>query len=305
MPDWSLSGWTEPDEYARMRRYFGLVVGPIIEMVKDCDDHPDALFAAKYLIDKVVWGVTTCVDKHKLNLRYISEGAKGVFAKLGSASVSAAEKNSLRKTLRHEHVVPRRLMIQKLMGADPAVLTEAVACVVTIDEHAQLGDGAGWERYWTAKIRVWDRATGHWLKEPPIGTSDEPTNTHDDDIELIRSVRLDDQPASLPVPMGGGRSSIIEADILTALKAVNLHPNKDAAGWRGADGTVGQRYVWWPKTQRGAIGTLHLGRFRADTPLTRPIENGNVRFEIPFRGVPRSTALAALHEAVRLLVQKS
>ena len=136
MPEWSVRGWQEPWEFGEMRRYFALVVEPIIESVKACDESPEAAFAAKYLLDKVVWGVTTCVDKHKLNLRYVSEGAKAVLSALDAGSGLARDrKQELRKSLRHEHVVPRKAVVARLLNGDASALSQAVACVVTVDEH--------------------------------------------------------------------------------------------------------------------------------------------------------------------------
>ncbi len=102
---------------------------------------------------------------------------------------------------------------------------------------------------------------------------------------------------------GYGISMILEDDILAELARLGLQANKDAAKWRGADGTIGGRYVWWPRV-RGRIRCLHLGMYRADTPITRPIENGNVRHELEFRGVERTLALAALRRALLLLASE-
>jgi hypothetical protein len=73
----------------------------------------------------------------------------------------AASEATDQKMLIHEHVIERAKLIDRLLaGENPAtVLNEAVACLVTIDEHARLtavskSDPSlnGWERYVAAKI---------------------------------------------------------------------------------------------------------------------------------------------------------
>lgn len=103
---------------------------------------------------------------------------------------------------------------------------------------------------------------------------------------------------------GQADDTIVEDDILAALDEVGLSPNTENTGWRGCNRGIDGRYVWWPKTQRKRIRCLHLGGFKAQAPLTQPIDNGNVRWELEFRGASRQTALAALKEAIRLLVQR-
>lgn len=66
----------------------------------------------------------------------------------------------------HEHVWPRRWIIDRLKARTSwsdadlrSFLAEhAVACIVTVEEHARLGavTGTGWERYVRAGVEVWD-----------------------------------------------------------------------------------------------------------------------------------------------------
>lgn len=74
-------------------------------------------------------------------------------------------------TLEHEHVFPRKWLIEQMMESPEAVemvLTHfAIACTVTSDEHRRLAYAeranpalAGWERYHAAGIEVIDTATG-------------------------------------------------------------------------------------------------------------------------------------------------
>lgn len=68
--------------------------------------------------------------------------------------------------LQHEHVFPRKELIKAIMG-EPArvreLLTSAVACVVTQEEHRRLSevtrrqsDLKGWDRYAAADIAYVD-----------------------------------------------------------------------------------------------------------------------------------------------------
>lgn len=74
-------------------------------------------------------------------------------------------------TLEHEHVFPRKWLVEQMMESPEAVemvLTHfAIACTVTSDEHRRLAHAerantalAGWERYHAAGIEVIDTATG-------------------------------------------------------------------------------------------------------------------------------------------------
>lgn len=74
-------------------------------------------------------------------------------------------------TLDHEHVYPRKWLIEQMLDSPSAVelvLTHfAIACTVTTDEHRLLARAekanpklAGWERYHAAGVEVIDMATG-------------------------------------------------------------------------------------------------------------------------------------------------
>lgn len=66
--------------------------------------------------------------------------------------------------MRHEHVVTRKALSERLFaGEEPEqVLRDAVACIVTVEEHARLSayDNTydGWARYGAAGIQVVDMA---------------------------------------------------------------------------------------------------------------------------------------------------
>ncbi len=96
-----------------------------------------------------------------------------------------------------------------------------------------------------------------------------------------------------------GRSQVSGDDVVAELERHALAVSREKVGWRGADGVDG-RYVYWPR-RKGAIPYLHLGNYRAETPITFAIQNGDVKCMLEFRGVERADALGALHEAIRLL----
>lgn len=72
------------------------------------------------------------------------------------------------KTLRHEHVIERRWMIDFLHDHPEAIsvaLWNYPACIVTVDEHIALGRSTewGWARYLEAQLEVIDGETGRPL----------------------------------------------------------------------------------------------------------------------------------------------
>ena len=102
------------------------------------------------------WTEASGVAPHpKYNIRFATTGAlnRDVTAKIN-----------------HEHVWPRKWLIDNLLqryrtSNEPDIwnfLAEyAVACIVTVDEHARLGGvtGVGWQRYAAARIEVRDLQT--------------------------------------------------------------------------------------------------------------------------------------------------
>lgn len=81
-----------------------------------------------------------------------------------------AIKEGRRGELIHEHVYPRKQMVQRLIDNPKRVdkiVKEAVGCVVTQEKHAKLSkidrdfpDLEGWERYQEAGIKVYDYQLG-------------------------------------------------------------------------------------------------------------------------------------------------
>jgi hypothetical protein len=123
-----------------------------IELAKAVLDARHNLFLPhlREVLDVAVWKHTECDGKH--TTRYRSE-----------ASLDAP-----RELVHHEHVIPRRTLIDQLL-ADPAaveqIMNSAIGCVVLRSEHATLAaiekanpTVTGWDRYRLADIPVWDLA---------------------------------------------------------------------------------------------------------------------------------------------------
>ncbi len=135
---------------------------------------PETAAAAEYLLDKLVWGVTTLTDgprNARWDTQFVSEGAKVLYEELERAALQrrlTEVGKRLLPQLRHEHVVPRTFLVEKLLAGDTTwSLASALACVVTESEHGRLPVApAGWDRYRAAGVRVWNRAgEGSWLWE--------------------------------------------------------------------------------------------------------------------------------------------
>ncbi len=114
----------------------------------------------KKFLSNCLWQVTQAEGKGKYELRYKTKAAL------------KAIKEGRRNELRHEHVYPRKQMVQRLIDSPEKVdeiVKEAVGCVVTQDEHAILSQIdrdfsglEGCERYQEAGITVLDTS-----KKPP------------------------------------------------------------------------------------------------------------------------------------------
>jgi hypothetical protein len=102
----------------------------------------------KELISVCVWIITEADGKSKV--RYWSEGAVS----------NQADK------LQHEHVHERKVLIARLLSGEAveSVVADAIACMVTKNEHQKLGASSslGWQRYRDAGIRVYDAKEKLW-----------------------------------------------------------------------------------------------------------------------------------------------
>lgn len=103
----------------------------------------------RVLLSDCIWMITEADGKMKV--RYWSEGAL----------------EQPQPKLHHEHVNERRMLIQRLLNGEDvtSVVADAVACIVTRDEHKQLGTSSlqGWGRYREVGIRVYDSLENRWL----------------------------------------------------------------------------------------------------------------------------------------------
>ena len=111
---------------------------------------PLALYPAhkRELLGVCIWKITEADGKHKV--RYWSEGAM----------------SSDRGLLQHEHIHERKELISRLLAGEPVdiVVNDAIACMVTKDEHYLLGqsNSIGWDRYREVGIRVFDAKEQQW-----------------------------------------------------------------------------------------------------------------------------------------------
>lgn len=130
----------------------------VVETVLATGDVLDA--HKRGVINGMLWSITQARGKYMTRFR--SVGARGV-----------------KKGLQHDHVVPRKHIISAIMREPRRareLLSTAVACVVTIEEHRRLEKATrrdpsltSWNRYEAAGVAVIDTDTGEIF---PRGASD-------------------------------------------------------------------------------------------------------------------------------------
>lgn len=135
--------------------------------------HWDLLFDR--LLHDGVWAATELhrgTETKLFRQRYISADTRKLWRSVRDVPPSTRGKCSA--GLQHEHVVESKKLKERVRNAKTAdacyeVLSSAVACVVTADEHDRLntrGKGFdGWGRYRAAEVAVWDRVEGQWVEE--------------------------------------------------------------------------------------------------------------------------------------------
>ena len=100
------------------------------------------------LLGICIWKITEADGKMKV--QYWSEG---------SISNEKAK-------LQHEHVHERKELISRLLNGEAVelVVKDAIACMVTKEEHQALGKSSnlGWQRYKEQGIRVFDAKDQRW-----------------------------------------------------------------------------------------------------------------------------------------------
>jgi hypothetical protein len=118
-------------------------------------DDPEIMHAhIRRTLDRCIWEYTKADGKYKT--RWRSRGALGV---------------SDRSRLTHEHVVPRKILVDRMMAKPERVadiMEQALGCVVTREDHKRLTDATranpsleGWDRYDAAGVEVvdtWERS---------------------------------------------------------------------------------------------------------------------------------------------------
>lgn len=164
---YALTGWSEHPDTDRLRAFTVGLVAPILAAWRNAAS-PDAVrIGARKLLHELVWGYTTLYDAAKYDTRFVSEGAKPLYEELDRALAErrvGAARHEIVPKLQHEHVHTRSDVVERLLAGEGAEALRAEACIVTKTEHEKLdeAEGRGWERYVSAGIRVWDRATGDW-----------------------------------------------------------------------------------------------------------------------------------------------
>jgi hypothetical protein len=175
-PSLALVNFAEPAEYGPALRFFHQVA---VAALAAASTEPTVDKHLNYVLDKCIWGVTTCSDLHKYNTRYLSVRVRDLVLEWSASAATRrafsrsgfAQQNVelFKKLVRHEHVVTRKALRSALRAAEPQdieqLLRGATACLVTIEEARAL-DGqlaSSWDRYRAAEIAVWDRTAGDWL----------------------------------------------------------------------------------------------------------------------------------------------
>ena len=113
-------------------------------------------YMKRKVIGTMIWNIT---------------GANGKY-ELPFISVLAKENPNLK--VNHEHIFRKKILVDEiLLNPDNLenILENAVACVVTLEEHNRLNQADkenpkidGWERYNLAKIKVWDNINSKILE---------------------------------------------------------------------------------------------------------------------------------------------
>lgn len=143
--------WTEPTQADAVRRD-AIALARFAVTSPDLRDITRKEVLSKYVLILLTHGTSN----GKYGTRYRSRDALHV---------------SDPESLEHEHVYPRKWLIDRMLESPEAVelilTTFALACTVTSDEHRRLRaaeranpDVEGWARYHAAGVEVTDLATG-------------------------------------------------------------------------------------------------------------------------------------------------
>lgn len=121
----------------------------------------------------------------------------------------------------HEHVWPRQWIIGQLLGKEEWSLEDlrvfleqyAVACTVTTEEHARLGQSraSGWQRYVAAGVKVWDMLEDRPFEFPVL----DPGRVESDEVTAPEGVEVEGEtskvtPAQAIAARAGGRAEALQ-----------------------------------------------------------------------------------------------
>jgi hypothetical protein len=145
------SGWVAPPQAEAVRRD-AISIATFAVNASDLREVTKKELLSKYVLVLLTHGTAN----GKYGTRYRSRGALHIDDPA---------------TLEHEHVYPRKWLIEQMLDSPDTVemvLTHfAIACTVTSDEHRRLARAekvdpllTGWERYHAAGVEVIDTATG-------------------------------------------------------------------------------------------------------------------------------------------------
>jgi hypothetical protein len=138
IPITSKGGWTSDPAAAEKLASARLLISTLLTLRGKV--RPQHL---RKFLSHALWLVTQA-DGGKYGIRYCTKAAIGQPVKL----------------LHHEHVSTRKSLVTALLDGEAIedVMTRAIGCVVTREEHKTLKTGVGWNRY--RGVKVIDRATG-------------------------------------------------------------------------------------------------------------------------------------------------
>jgi hypothetical protein len=134
--------WKEPGNYHEAMQSFIHAASLVVGSKEILEKHK------KQLLDTIVWKATEAAGRNKKDTRFITE------------FVYEADRAGKSIKVNFEHVRPKKKVIGDLLASPDkikSILYNAMACMVTHDEHRLLKDGEGWDRYKAANLRVYDR----------------------------------------------------------------------------------------------------------------------------------------------------
>lgn len=147
-------------------------VDGVIQVIDALQDLPDEI---RYLKDRIISNLLWVVTEFKPGTKHKIHGVRW---RTPDAHALVMARDT--KTVRHEHIIERRWMIEFLNlhgGVVGSALWNYPACLVTVPEHTALGQSTqwGWRRYVDAGLQVIDAVTGD---EVNLVSADEELREH-------------------------------------------------------------------------------------------------------------------------------